>query len=299
MDYIKDKLLRFIPEKNIRKNEPMAKHTSFKIGGPADLFIMIENIAELEKVLEVAKEENIEVTCIGNGSNLLVKDNGIRGIVIKLNFKDVSLENEKITVGAGVQLSKIARIALENSLSGLEFAYGIPGTVGGAIKMNAGAYGGEFKDIVLETTYIDKNLEFHTVNNKNHEFSYRHSKFSDTDDIIISTILKLKKENIDNIKKKMEENLLKRKEKQPIDLPNAGSIFKRKNEFIPAEIIDKCNLKGYNIGNAYVSEKHAGFIVNKGNATAQDVLSLIEYIKKVVKEKYKIDLELEIKVVGE
>ena len=165
--------------------------------------------------------------------------------------------------------------------------------------MNAGAYGGEFGDIVVSTTYLDENLNVHTISNKEQKFSYRYSIFSETNDIIISTKIKLKRENKNIIKNKMDENLLNRKTKQPINLPNAGSIFKRKNGYIPAEIIDKCGLKGYNINDAYVSELHAGFIVNKGNATAQDVLNLIEYIKTVVQEKYGTQLELEIKIVGE
>ena len=198
-----------------------------------------------------------------------------------------------------MQLPILAKTAYSNSLTGLEFASGIPGTVGGAVKMNAGAYGGEFKDIVVETTYLNSEQNLKKIQNKEHKFSYRYSIFDETNDIIISTKLKLKKGNKEFIKSKMEEFSLKRKEKQPINFPNAGSVFKRKNEYIPAEIIDKCGLKGYNIGDAYVSKLHAGFIINKGNATAQDVLNLIEHIKNVVKEKYYINLELEIKVIGE
>lgn len=165
--------------------------------------------------------------------------------------------------------------------------------------MNAGAYGGEFADIVVSTTYLDENLNLHTISNEEQKFSYRNSIFSNTNDIIISTKLKLNKADKQLIKEKMEENALKRKEKQPLNFPNAGSIFKRKNEYIAAEVIDKCGLKGYNINDACVSTQHAGFIVNKGNATAEDVLKLIEHIQNVVKAKYNIDLELEIKVIGE
>lgn len=299
MKDIYSKLVEIINKNRIFPNEMMKNHTSFKIGGPADFFIIIENIEELKAVFKLAKEFEIPVTCIGNGSNLLVKDNGIRGLTIKLNFKNLTINEDEIEAGAGVPIPVLARKAYENGLSGLEFASGIPGTLGGAIKINAGAYEGEFKDIVTFTTYLDKNLQVHTVSNEDQKFSYRDSRFNNTDDIIISAKMKLKKENKDIIKAKMDELSAKRKAKQPINFPNAGSVFKRKNEYIAAEVIDKCGLKGYNIGDAYISDLHAGFIVNKGNATAQDVIQLIEYIKNTVHEKYNINLELEIKVIGE
>ncbi len=299
MKDIHSKLVEIINKNRIFQNEMMKKHTSFKIGGPADFFIIIESVEELKAVLKFAKELDIPVTCIGNGSNLLIKDNGIRGLTIKLDFKDLTINEDEIEAGAGVPIPVLARKAYENGLSGLEFASGIPGTLGGAIKINAGAYGGEFKDVVDFTTYLDNNLQVHTVSNEDQNFSYRNSRFNNTDDIIISAKMKLKKENKDIIKAKMDELSAKRKDKQPINFPNAGSVFKRKNEYIAAEVIDKCGLKGYNIGDAYISDLHAGFIVNKGNATAQDVIQLIEYIKNTVHEKYNINLELEIKVIGE
>ena len=299
MKDIYSKLVEIIDKNRIFQNEMMKKHTSFKIGGPADFFIIIESVEELKAVLKFAKELDIPVTCIGNGSNLLIKDNGIRGLTIKLDFKDLTINEDEIEAGAGVPIPVLARKAYENGLSGLEFASGIPGTLGGAIKINAGAYGGEFKDVVDFTTYLDNNLQVHTVSNEDQNFSYRNSRFNNTDDIIISAKMKLKKENKDIIKAKMDELSAKRKDKQPINFPNARSVFKRKNEYIAAEVIDKCGLKGYNIGDAYISDLHAGFIVNKGNATAQDVIQLIEYIKNTVHEKYNINLELEIKVIGE
>ena len=299
MKDIHSKLVEIIDKNRIFQNEMMKKHTSFKIGGPADFFIIIESVEELKAVLKFAKELDIPVTCIGNGSNLLIKDNGIRGLTIKLDFKDLTINEDEIEAGAGVPIPVLARKAYENGLSGLEFASGIPGTLGGAIKINAGAYGGEFKDVVDFTTYLDNNLQIHTVSNEDQNFSYRNSRFNNTDDIIISAKMKLKKENKDIIKAKMDELSAKRKDKQPINFPNAGSVFKRKNEYIAAKVIDKCGLKGYNIGDAYISDLHAGFIVNKGNATAQDVIQLIEYIKNTVHEKYNINLELEIKVIGE
>jgi len=299
MEKIYNELIKNIDANRVLRDEPMSKHTSLKIGGPADLFIKVNTLEELKYVINLAKERETPITVVGNGTNILVKDKGIRGIVIKLDSKDIKFNGEEIEVGAGMQLPVLAKLACENSLSGLEFASGIPGTVGGAIKMNAGAYGGEFKDIVTETTYLDSELNLKTISNNEHKFGYRYSIFDETNDIIISTKLRLKKEKQENIKNTMQENSFKRKEKQPLDFPNAGSIFKRKNEYIAAEIIDKCGLKGYNIGDAYVSEKHAGFIVNKGKATAEDVLKLIEHIKETVKQKFDINLELEIKVIGE
>lgn len=299
MEEIYSQLRQNIDEDRIFKDELMSKHTSLRIGGPADLFVKVKNLEELKYIINLSKNHKVSVTVVGNGTNLLVKDKGIRGITIKLDFKDVRINGEEIEVGAGMQLPVLAKVAYENNLSGLEFASGIPGTVGGAVKMNAGAYGGEFKDIVVETIYLDSELNLKTIQNKEHKFSYRYSIFDETNDIIISTKIKLKKEKQEVIKSKMEENSIKRREKQPINYPNAGSTFKRKNEYIAAEVIDKCGLKGYNIGDAYVSRQHAGFIVNNGEATAEDVLKLIEHIKKTVKEKYGINLELEIKVIGE
>ena len=299
MEEVYNKLLTKIPKENIKLNEDMSKHTSIKIGGPADIFIKIKNIEELKYVLRIAKEENIPVTVIGNGTNLLVKDKGIRGIVLQIRIEDVTVNATEIEVGAGTLLSKLSKTACENSLTGLEFASGIPGTVGGAITMNAGAYGGEFKDIVVSTTYIDNNLNIHTIANKEHNFEYRNSIFKDNNFIILNSKLKLKEDIKENIEARMKQNSEKRKKSQPIEYPNAGSIFKRENGFITAEAIDKCGLKGYNIRDAYVSEKHAGFIVNKGEATAKDVIDLIEYIKKIIYEKYKIKIETEIKIIGE
>lgn len=299
MEEIYSKLIEEVDKKRVLLNEPMSKHTSFKIGGTADIFVVVNNLEELIYVINVAKEKKVNIFCIGNGTNLLVKDKGIRGITIKLNFKNIEIKGEEIEVGAGVPIPLLAKTAYENSLTGLEFASGIPGTVGGAIKINAGAYGGEFSDIVENTTYLDENLNLKTITNEEQRFAYRDSIFNKSNDIIISSTIKLKTENKELIKEKMEQNAISRKLKQPLNFPNAGSVFKRKNRYIVAEIIDKCGLKGYNVNDAYVSELHAGFIVNKGNATAQDVLSLIEHVKNVVYKNYDIELELEIKVIGE
>lgn len=299
MERVYDSLLKKIAKDNIYINEDMSKHTSIKIGGPADIFIKVKTIDELTYILGLANQEKKPITIIGNGTNLLVKDNGIRGIVLQLKFDDIKILGEEIEVGSGTKLGKLARIAANHSLIGLEFASGIPGTIGGAIAMNAGAYGSEFKDIVENTTYMDSNLEIHTISNEEHKFEYRKSLFKANDYIILSTKLKLARGDKTAITNKINEYSSKRRISQPMEYPNAGSIFKRGNGFITSEIVDKCGLKGYNIGDAYVSEKHAGFIVNKGKATANDVLNLIDYIRRTVYEKYNFEIETEIKILGE
>ncbi len=292
-----------VNENNIFLNEPMSLHTSFRTGGNADVFIKIQNENELEYILKYAKENQIPITIIGNGTNLLVRDNGIRGIVIKFQMQDVKIEENGDTItiitGAGMSLSKLSRIAKEHSAQGLEFAVGIPGTVGGAIKMNAGAYGSEIKEVVKETTYIDFDGNIKTINNNEHNFSYRNSIFSKIDGIIIKTVIELPKGNLEEIENKMKKNISSRNEKQPLDKPNAGSTFKRGEGFITAKLIDECGLKGYKIGGAEVSTKHAGFVVNAGEATSKDILDLIEYIKKEVNKKFNVSIEPEIQIVGE
>ena len=226
---------------------------------------------------------------------------GIRGIVIKPDFKEIDfLEEGKVKVASGVLLSKIANEAYNKSLAGLEFASGIPGCIGGAVRMNAGAYGNEFKDIVISSEYLDENLNIHEISNEEHKFKYRNSRFCENkNDIILSTILQLKQGNKEEIKEKMDENSNSRRKNQPINFPSAGSVFKRGEGYIPAQLIDNCGLKGYNVGDACISEKHAGFIVNKGKATAKEVLELIDIVKNRVYEKFNINIELEIEVLGE
>ena len=239
------------------------------------------------------------MTIIGNGSNILVKDKGIRGIVVKLNFNEIIKEdNEVLNVGSGVLLSKLARVAGEEELTGIEFASGIPGSFGGAIYMNSGAYGDEIGDRIISATYIDENLEVKTIAREAQEFSYRKSIFQKRNWVIISAKIKLEKGNKEEIKNKIEEFSKNRKEKQPLNMPHAGSIFKRGEGFITAQLIDKCGLKGYRIGDAEISKLHAGFIVNTGNATATDILKLIQYIQEKVKEKFNVDIEPEVKILG-
>ena len=282
-DYVYKDLKSKFKYANILKDEPMSKHTSFKTGGPADIFIKIDNEIELKEILEYAKQNNINLNIIGNGTNLLVTDKGIRGITLQPNLKEINIEEKEnkilITAGCGVPIIKLSKIAKEHNATGLEFAVGIPGTVGGAIKMNAGAYGSEIREIVKETTFIDFNGDIKTISNSEHKFVYRNSIFSKINGIILKTVIELPKGNIKEIENKMKENILSRNEKQPIDKPSAGSTFKRGEGFITAKLIDECGLKGYKIGGAEVSTKHAGFVVNNGNATSKDILDLIKYIK--------------------
>lgn len=300
MKEIYNKLITKIDKKQIFLNEPMKNHTTFKVGGPADIFIKVNNIEELKFILEIIKENNVPLTVIGNGSNILVKDGGIRGVVIKLNFNEiVKNDDDTFLIGAGVLMTKLSRILSNEGYEGLEFACGIPGTFAGAVTMNAGAYGSEISNILISSTYIDKDLNIKTISKEEHDFKYRNSIFNKKDWIILSSKIKLKKGLEEEINKKIEENNESRKSKQPINFPSAGSTFKRGDGYITAELIDKCGLKGYNIGDAYVSDIHAGFVVNKGNATAKSILQLVQHIKDVVYKKFNINIELEIKILGE
>lgn len=300
---IEKELLNIVQKDRILKDEPMKKHTSFKVGGLADYFLIIENEKELKQVLKLSKQNNIPLQLVGNGTNLLVTDKGIRGIVIKLNIQNYKIERTKdyalIIVEAGFPLCKLANIALKEELGSLEFLSGIPGTIGGAIRMNAGAYGKEMKDLVVKTKYLDENGKIQKINLEDHNFSYRSSRFSNENSIILETTLKVPYDTKENIQKKITEYSKSRKENQPLEYPSAGSTFKRKEGIITAKLIDECGLKGYSIGDAEVSSKHAGFIVNKGNATAKDILDLIDYVKKVVYDKTQEKIELEVLVIGE
>jgi UDP-N-acetylmuramate dehydrogenase len=303
---IKEILKEKLPLTNIKYEEPMKMHTSFKVGGVADVFITANNLEEVIEVVNISKENNIPLKIVGNGTNLLVKDKGFRGIILKTNLQEINISKDEkeenkyiINVQSGVALGKLAQVLLKNEIGGFEFASGIPGTIGGAIKMNAGAYGGEFKDIVQNVTYLDDKNNIIKLLNNQCDFSYRHSFFSDKNYIILGCEIVLHKDKKENIQKKLEDNLNSRKEKQPIEYPSAGSTFKRGENYITAKLIDECGLKGYQIGGAQVSEKHAGFIINKDNATAEDIINLIEYVKKAVYEKTGEKIKLEIEIIGE
>lgn len=284
----------------IKKNEPMKNHTSFKIGGPADEFCEVTSEEEIKRLIDYASERGVPYTVMGNGSNLLVADGGIRGLVIKIarGFDEISASGEKITAQSGALLSRIASAAYRNSLTGLEFASGIPGTLGGGIYMNAGAYGGELKDVIESVTYLD-NGEIITKTADMLEFGYRKSSFTDKDYIILSAKLKLKKGNPDEIKEKTDDYRQRRTSKQPLDMPSAGSTFKRPEGYFAGKLIEDSGLKGFKIGGAQVSEKHSGFVVNAGGATAADVKALIEHIQKTVKEKFGVEMKTEVKMLGD
>lgn len=290
-------------EEKIIFDEPMKKHTSFKIGGKADYFIKAETVDELSYILKYIKEKKMPITIIGNGSNILVSDKGIRGAVIKIDIQDLEIErlqdNIQISVGAGYKLMALAIKLKDEGISGLEELAGIPGSIGGAVYMNAGAYGKEIKDINISTKCMDLEGNIFELSNQEQKFSYRNSIFNEKEYIILQTKLKLQYGKKQEIEEKMNNYLKQRKEKQPLQYPSAGSSFKRKDGIITAKLIDECGLKGYKIGGAKVSEKHCGFIINYEDATAKDVIDLIEYVKKRVYEKYKIKIEEEIKIIGE
>ena len=292
-----------IPESKILYQEPMRKYTTFKIGGLAECVIKIDNLKELKKILEIANNNSIPITIIGNGSNLLISDKGIKGItlMIKLEKIDIREKNDtiQITVGAGEKIGKLAQICLQNEITGLEELSGIPGTIGGAVRMNAGAHGKEMKDIIKTVKSIDYQGKEKEFTNQELEFDYRSSIFKKEKYIITEVTLELEKGQKEKIKAKMEEYATYRKEKQPMEYPSAGSTFKRGADFITAKLIDEAGLKGYRIGDAEVSTKHSGFIINKGNATAKDVLALVEHVKKTVYEKFQKEIELEIEMMGE
>lgn len=284
-------------------NEPMKKHTSFKIGGNADFFVSVKTIEELKQALFYAKQKQIPITIIGNGTNILVSDSGIRGIVIKIDIQKFDLKEEndyiEISVGSGNKMMALATQLKKQEISGFEQLSGIPGTIGGAIYMNAGAYGKEMKDIVVSTRCMNMKGEIFELSNEEQKFEYRSSVFNTKEYIILEAKLKLKKGKKEDIELQMNEYLNQRKEKQPLEYPSAGSTFKRQEEIITAKLIDECGLKGYKIGGAMVSERHAGFIVNTGDATAKDVLELIKYVKDEVYKKYGVKIEEEVKIVGE
>lgn len=287
----------------IAENEAMCGHTSFKIGGPADRFAVIETAAQLKTMQQAAKTAHIPVFILGNGSNLLVSDRGIRGLVLTLggDFKKIELleDNETILCGGAVLLSSLCKFARENSLTGLEFAWGIPGSVGGAVYMNAGAYGGEMKDVVREAAHITPEGETGKFSREELGFAYRRSSYTDTGNVITMVRLKLEKGDRNQISEKMNELIGKRKEKQPYDLPSAGSTFKRPAGAFAAALIEECGLKGFACGDARVSEKHAGFVINSGGANCRDVLTVIEAVKEKVYKDKQIQLECEVKMIGE
>ena len=280
-----------------RKYEPMSKHTSFKIGGNADVYIKVNNLSKLSTILKECQASDVDYMILGNGSNLLVSDDGIRGAVIRLDgdFRKITLlDDTTIFCGAGATLAYLCKFALNCGLSGLEFAWGIPGTVGGAVFMNAGAYDGEMKDVVHSVSHISPSGEIGRTEKENLNFGYRTSVYRSNNMIITGVTLKLKKGNLDEIRAKMDDYMSRRSTKQPLEYPSAGSVFKRPEGNFAGALIEQCGLKGKTCGGAQVSEKHAGFIINKSNATSKDVRDLIGEIQKTVSEKTGYSLECEL-----
>lgn len=283
----------------VRYDEPLKSHTTFKIGGNCIALIEPREISDIIEAVKICRENSIKFFVIGNGSNLLVSDEGYNGVIIKLKgeFSTIKVEGEYLIVNSGAKLSEVYTVAYENSLTGFEFASGIPGTIGGAIYMNAGAYGGEMKDIVESVQVLDlDNFELRELKNEELEFSYRKSIIQRKNYIVTSIKLKLQKGNKEEIKAVYEDLRERRNSKQPLNFGSAGSTFKRPEGHFASKLIEDAGLKGYHINDAWVSEKHSGFVVNKGNASYKEVMELIEYVQKVVFEKFGVKLETEVRI---
>lgn len=286
---------------NVKLQEPMKKHTTFRIGGPADYYLCPHSVRELQAVLHICRGEKLPFFILGNGSNLLVSDKGYRGAVIQLwkNMSEIERTGTRIRAQAGALLSKIAATALEDGLTGMEFAAGIPGTLGGAVVMNAGAYGGEMKDIIKEVQVMDQEGNLLNLPAEKLELGYRTSIIKKKDYIVLSAVLELEPGDREEIRAKMDDLKERRVSKQPLELPSAGSTFKRPEGYFAGKLIMDAGLRGFSVGGAQISEKHCGFVVNKGNATAEDVTDLIREVQEKVKERFGVELEPEVKFLGE
>ena len=295
-DAVIEALKGFVPEENIYLQEPMAGHTTFRIGGPADCLLQLESEEQLKNVQRYLNIVEVPYFVLGNGSNLLVSDHGYRGIVLQIGQKMSSIQVEgcRITAQAGALLSQVAKAAMESGLTGLEFASGIPGTVGGGVVMNAGAYDGELSQVVTQVNVVSSQGESLEFNNATMEFGYRTSALRKNSFTVTSVIFELKPGDKPRIQAKMEELAAKRRAKQPLEFPSAGSVFKRPEGYFAGKLVMDAGMRGYQTGGARVSDKHCGFIVNVGKATAQDVLDVICEIKERVRERFGVDLETEI-----
>lgn len=295
-----NELERIVGEQNIRFNEPMSEHTTFRIGGPAKCFVIPHTAEEIGQVVTICKAEQIPFFILGRGSNLLVSDAGIEGVVIQLcqNYSGFKINGTMIKAQAGVMLHKLGNAAKEAGLAGFEFAAGIPGTLGGAVVMNAGAYGGEMKDIITSVQLMDQNGNILEKTGEEMEFDYRHSIVEEQGYIVLGAVLTLQTGDEEAIAAKMEELAAARKAKQPLEFPSAGSTFKRPEGYFAGKLIMDAGLRGYQVGGAQVSEKHCGFVINKGGATAADVMALITDVKARVYEQFQVELEPEVRLVG-
>ena len=299
-DEIVTRLINITGKDNVRINEPMKNHTTFKIGGPAQYYVTPESVTQIQEVVSLCRDMNIPLHVIGNGSNILVGDDGVDGVVLALfnTFSDYEIKDNVITAQAGMSLIKLAVIALREGLTGLEFASGIPGSVGGAVYMNAGAYDGQMKDVVTSVTVLDEAGNIRILGRDELDMGYRTSAVAKHNMIVLQVIIELKAGDKEQIKDRMNQLSELRKQKQPLEYPSAGSTFKRPEGYFAGKLIADAGLKGYSIGGAAVSEKHAGFVVNMGGATAKDVVELTDYIKKRIIEQFGVTLELEIKRIG-
>lgn len=298
---VTEALKSFVPEDNIHMEEPLSRHTTFRIGGAADCLIEVENTSQLVEILNYLKKIELPFYILGNGSNLLVSDEGYRGIILKIGNKmsQITVDGTRITVQAGARLGKVAAVACEENLKGLAFASGIPGTLGGAVVMNAGAYGGEMCQVIETVTVVTHDGEILTLDNASMEFGYRTSIIKKRPFIVVEAVLQLSEGNRDEIRKEMEELAGKRIAKQPLEYPSAGSTFKRPEGYFAGELIQKSGLAGFAVGDARVSEKHCGFVINTGNAKASDVMQVIRGVQDKVKEVYGVMLEPEVIFLGE
>lgn len=298
---IYDYIEKIVPQENILFDEPMSRHTTFRVGGPAKCLIKVNDKEQMKKLVPYLHKTGQKFFILGNGSNLLVGDKGYPGILVKLGdgMEEVTVEGERMRISAGTLLSKAASIARENELTGMEFSSGIPGTVGGAIVMNAGAYGGEMKQIVESVEVMDREGEILVLDNDTMEFGYRTSVIKSRPFIVLETVLRLQKGKKEEIGAKMEELSRLRREKQPLEFASAGSTFKRPEGYFAGKLIMDAGLRGFSIGGARVSEKHCGFIVNSGNATAADIREVIEEVQQCVKAKFGVSLEREVIYLGD
>lgn len=293
-------LKKFVPGENIYLQEPMAGHTTFRIGGPADCFLQIENEEQLKGVQRYLNLVEMPYFVLGNGSNLLVSDSGYRGVILQIGTKmsGIIVEGERIVAKAGALLGRVAQVAMEHSLTGLEFASGIPGTVGGGVMMNAGAYDGDMSQVVTLVRVISRDGETLELDRATMEFGYRTSTIRNNSFIVTEVVFELQRGDRENIKAKMEALMARRREKQPLEYPSAGSTFKRPEGYFAGKLIAEAGMRGFQSGGAKVSDKHCGFVINTGNATAQDVKAVIGEIQKRVKDKFRVDLETEIVFLG-
>ena len=294
-------LLKIVNEENVKMDEPMKKHISFRVGGPADILVRPTTEEQLAEVLKYINENELPYLIIGNGSNLLIKDGGIRGIVIEFgdNFNNFEIDGNIIKAQAGALLAVLGKAALREELTGFECISGIPGSLGGGLAMNAGAYGGEIKSVVKSVRVMNPKGEIFEFSNEEMKFEYRRSILTNSDYIVLSAVLELQKGNYDEIKAFMADLTNRRTTKQPLNLPSAGSTFKRPEGHFAGKLIDDCGLRGLTLRGAQVSEKHCGFVVNIGDATAKDILDLMYIVKSTVLNKFGVTLEEEVKILGE